>query len=164
MSDIPEPWATRLIQRDFTDRRSTRSKRASLGALADKIGVNTTTISEAISGKRRPTVETVKALVRELGPDVAEWLGVPIREPYEPPPEADLLTLRQRKAITELIRSFVTLEQEGGGGHAERPAPTSRADFELLLSDQAKAAGQMKSASRRDEDHPPKGPREQPPD
>lgn len=123
MSTVPEPWASRLVERGFTDGRS-RQRIPSMGALSTKTGLHTSTISALISGKRKPTVETVQLLVRELGGDVAAWLGVPVRDEYTPPPEAALLTPRQRKAVDELIRSIVADEQEeGGGGRAGGPAP-----------------------------------------
>ena len=46
---------------------------------------------------------------------------------YAPPAEADLLTDRQRKALTELIRSMVTDEQRAGEDRADSPAPTKAA-------------------------------------
>lgn len=124
VSTVPEPWASRLVERGFTDGRS-RQRIPSMGALSTKTGLHTSTISALISGKRKPTVETVQLLVRELGGDVAAWLGVPVRDEYTPPPEAALLTPRQRKAVDELIRSIVADEQKELMGNAEHPAPTS---------------------------------------
>lgn len=146
------------MARGYTDRRSARSNAPSVGALADEIGVNTTTITEAITGKRRPNIETVRLLAEKLGADVPERLGVPIREPYEPPAEADLLTPRQRKAVTELIRAFVSDEQEGGGEHGDgspatkppAPGPADQPGLELLTE-----------AARRNPKRPRQGPREQ---
>lgn len=145
MSSIPDRWAARLIKCGFTDRRSTRSETPSFGALADKIGVNTTTITDAVYGKRKPSIETVRLIVAELGDDVAEWLGVPLRDPFVPPAEADLLTPRQRKAVSELIRSIVAEEQEEVVGNVEHPAPIAAVPM----------------AARRNTKRPPRGPKEQ---
>lgn len=106
MSKVPEPWASRLVERGFTDRRSANSSTPSVGALADALDLNTTTITEAISGKRRPNPTTVAMLMNALGRDVADWLGLDYHGPWTPPPEAALLTSRQRKALDELIRSM----------------------------------------------------------
>lgn len=122
---LPDKWAQRLIARGFVDPRFKHDV-ASMSALSAKTGLHTSTISALMSGRRKPSVETVQLLVAELGSDVAGWLGVAIREPYQPPPEADLLTTRQRKALTELIRSIVADEQEGGGEHGDRSAPTKK--------------------------------------
>lgn len=124
--ELPERWAKRLIEKGFTDSRFSHDV-ASMGALSTKTGVHTSTISAAIHGKGKPSIETVRMLVQELGADVADWIGVTLPEPFQVPAEADLLTPRQRKAVVELIRSIVADEQkEGGGGHGNRSASTKK--------------------------------------
>lgn len=103
---LSEPWATRLVERGFTDPRYTHDV-PSLSRLAEACGMHTSTVSAAIKGTgRKPSAETVAALVRELGDDVAGWLGEATVRPWSPPAEASLLTDRQRRAVEELIRSM----------------------------------------------------------
>lgn len=125
MSNIPERWAARLVQRGYVDRRGT-SGAPSLSALADACGTSTTTISNAITGRRTTSAEVVNALVKALGPDVADWLGVPRPSAWEPPAEASLLTDRQRKAVEEIIRAMTERREEVGND--ERSAPTSQGE------------------------------------
>ena len=124
---LPDKWAKRLVAKGFVDPRYKHDV-PSMSALSAKTGLHTSTISDLIAGRRKPTVESVQALAAALGSDIAEWLGVSILERYEPTPEADLLTARQRKAITELIRSFVADEREGGGAHGAAATKEASAD------------------------------------
>lgn len=118
VNKVPEPWATRLIERGYTDRRSTKSAVPSAGALADDLGWNTSTVTEAFSGKRRPRPETIAALVEKLGDDVAQWLGAEHFEAWEPPGESALLSPPQREAIEHLIRVMADDRKAGSDGSA----------------------------------------------
>ncbi|WP_106819178.1 helix-turn-helix domain-containing protein [Janibacter massiliensis] len=110
---LSEPWATRLVERGFTDPRYTHDV-PSLSRLAEACGMHTSTVSAAIKGTgRKPSAETVAALVRELGDDVAGWLGEATVRPWSPPAEASLLTDRQRRAVEELIRSMAERPELG---------------------------------------------------
>lgn len=128
MSSIPERWAKRLVERGYVDRRGT-SGAPSLSALADACGTSTTTISNAISGRRETSVEVVDALVRTLGPDVADWLNVRRPREWSPPANASLLTDRQRKAVEELINAMTERQENDRGNTAAKdraggsPAP-----------------------------------------
>lgn len=123
---LPDKWAKRLVAKGFVDPRYKHDV-PSMSALSTATGLHTSTISDLIAGRRKATVESVQALVAALGDDVAGWLGVAVRERFVPPPEADLLTTRQRKAITELIRSFVAADQEELMGNADQhPAATRK--------------------------------------
>lgn len=88
--------------------------------------MHTSTISSAIKGTgRRPSAATVVALTRELGDDVAGWLGAGQAVAWDPPEEASLLTGRQRKAIDELIRAMT--EKREDVGNDVRSASNTRA-------------------------------------
>lgn len=119
-TEIPEPWATRMVERGYTDRRS-GGQGPGMGALAEATGLHTSTISEAINGRRTPSPKTVNELVDKLGEDVAEWLGVKYFGPWTPPAAVTALTRRQRKALEELIVAMTE-----GGEHGGDTAATSR--------------------------------------
>lgn len=117
--DVPEPWASRMVEKGFTDPRY-NDDRPSMSRLAEHIDAHTSTVSAAIRGTRRTKSEVVVALAEALGDDVAGWLGVEYHGRWSPPPAASLLTDRQRKALEELINSM-TERQE----HADaRRTPT----------------------------------------
>lgn len=122
-------WAKAMIRAKATD---PRNGRPSWNMLAELSGVSTSTITKMIGGERRTSPTTVRKVAQALrvAPEkVSGWLqlATPVREAFEPPPEADLLTPRQRKAVTELIRSMVADDQEEVTGNAgEHPAPNSK--------------------------------------
>lgn len=119
---LPERWSKRLIEKGYTDPRF-KEPMPSMSALGDKIGKHPSTISNAIQGKTEPDVETINALVNELGKDVAGWLGVKHFGPWAVPESATLLTPRQRKALEELIVSITSREE--GSEHGKRSAKKS---------------------------------------
>lgn len=124
--ELPQQWADRLVERGFTDRRSNRAV-PSLSALAERTGIHASTLSAAMRGQRNASTRVTNLLVRELGSDVARWLGRgPALGPYDPPAEASLLTSRQRKAVTELIRAIVEQRAEVVGDERDA-APTRTA-------------------------------------
>lgn len=125
--EVPEPWATRLVEKGFTDGRSQKVARPSMSNLADAIGVHTTTVAAAIFRERQTKADVIVDLVNALGPDVAEWLGVPYHGPWTPPAVSSLLTERQRKALEEII-NVMTEREESAHGNA---APTAEAKLEL---------------------------------
>lgn len=105
-----------------------RTGRPSWNQLAIIAGVGTTTLTDAIRGAKKTSAGTVTKLATALRvspAQVSEWLNLArqVGDPYQWPAEADLLTPRQRKALTNLIRSIVADEQEGGEGHEHGPAP-----------------------------------------
>lgn len=82
-----------------------------MSQLAKAAGLHTTTVASLIFQDRETEPHVVERVAEALNLDVqivSEWAGIhrPISAPYVPPPEANLLSARQRKAITELIRSF----------------------------------------------------------
>lgn len=124
-NEVPEPWRTRLVERDFTDPRYA-DDRPSIRRLGAAIGVHPSTISNAISGRTRASEETVARLVDALGADVADWLGRSRPREWMPPAEAALLTDRQRKAVEEIIKSM-TERQEQRHGTPQEGTPNTRA-------------------------------------
>ena len=132
---VPEPWASRLIEKGYTDGRYAHDV-PSLSKLAGDIGVHTSTVSNAINGKRRAAADTVRRLAEALGDDVAVWLGTEHAGPWHPPAAASLLTGRQRKAIEELIYSMTERQENDRGnttpiGAPEKPGPD---DFGLSVA------------------------------
>lgn len=78
-----------------------------------------------MDGEGQPSAETVDALTRILGPDVADWLGVPRTKEWAPPASAVFLTDRQRRAVEELINAMTEQQQPA----ADPPAPTAAVDL-----------------------------------
>lgn len=108
-TEVPEPWASRMIDRGFTR----RDGGPNVTRLADATGLSIETARRAVKGIGTPNPPTVAALVEALGPDVEAWTGQKVAAgPYVPPAESALLTTRQRKALTELIRAFTSDEQK----------------------------------------------------
>lgn len=123
-NEVPEPWASRMVERGFSDPRYT-DDRPSMSKLGAHVGIHTSTISSAIHGRRRASAATVRALVDALGADVAEWLGVQAASAWTPPAESSLLTDRQRRAVEEIIRAMAEHRQEVGD-HDQRSAPKTQ--------------------------------------
>lgn len=117
-NEIPEPWRSRLIERQFTDPRYS-DDRPSLSRLANAMDMHTSTVASAIYGRRRASEETVAGLVKHLGEDVAAWLDRTAPRPWTPPAESALLTDRQRKAVEELIKSMTERQEQANGSQAQ---------------------------------------------
>ena len=106
--ETPEPWATALKRAGLTD---PRNGQPSMRALAEEVGVHTSTISDMMHGRRKSNVTTIERVAKALGVEattVSKWAGAPRATilPYTPPAEANLLDTRQRKALDELIRAM----------------------------------------------------------
>lgn len=107
---IPEPWAAAFRERGLVDKRTGEP---SLNAFSRRFGTpSLETLRNTIHGLRTPTEPTLAAVAEALNiplPTIREWAGRPAGEvvPYSPPPEADQMNTRQRKAVDELIRSMV---------------------------------------------------------
>ena len=109
-----EPWASAMIAVGTVDPR--REGVASWNRLGEIADVHTSTITGFIAGDRTPSTKTIRKIATALRLPtevVSGWIRDtrPVRSVYQPPAEADMLTDRQRKALTELIRSMVTDEQ-----------------------------------------------------
>lgn len=142
----PEPWASAFIAAGLTTRdRPTYRAAARAVSLAEGRSMAPETVRRIVNGIGKPRPENVAALARALGTDVltvSEWAGQvrSLRQPYAAPPEGDLMSERQRRAIDELIRLLaavgVTKEDEDAERSTQknvtpigraRSAPTRRA-------------------------------------
>lgn len=128
---IPEPWATRMIERGYTDKRR-KDDVASLRSLSEATDLHASTISDIVHGRRRPGTDTIAILVNALGVDVQDWVDAIVElGPYQPPAESALLTKSQRDALTTLIRSIAAEQRKAGGGHADGSASNTGAGATL---------------------------------
>lgn len=114
--DYLRPWASDMLRVGAVDNRGNPSGRA----LAKIAGASNATVSRMLQGITDPTPDTVKkiATALELDPTtVWERLGVSRQhvEDYTPPAESSLLTQRERRLVTEMIRVLVE------GRNAEAP-------------------------------------------
>lgn len=92
--------------------------------IADAVGVSPESVNRIMKGKGDPSPDTLDKIAHALKlpvERVREAAGQPRGEaaPYTPPSEANLLDDRQRRAIDELIRSFI---ETRGAPHADQPA------------------------------------------
>lgn len=99
-------WDAALRSKGFVD---PRTGEPSISALANKIGVGKTTISkmrQGIGTPRQETIVKVADALRVTPTEIARWVGQSraLSSPYLPPPVADLLDERERRAVDELIR------------------------------------------------------------
>lgn len=108
--EIPEPWYSALEKANLT---SALSGEPAIEPLARKAGVAPSTIHNILDGRvepKRVRPATITAIAEALGvkpATVQKWIGG--REwgagsPWEPPPEVNLLTLRERKVVTDMIK------------------------------------------------------------
>lgn len=111
-----------------------RNGRPSWNRLAEMAGISTTTLTQAVEGRRRTSVSTIEKIAKALRvkPDqVIGFIGSEQRvNRYEVPDEVHLLTERQQKALTEMIRAIAadTTGGEHGGDTAATKGPGSGPD------------------------------------
>lgn len=106
-----EPWASAMLAVGATNPRL--PDRPSWRQLAIRAKTTTQTVINAARGEVDTEIEIIRQIANALqvSPEtVSEWMGRAraVSTRYAPPAEADLLTERQRAALTELIRSMVT--------------------------------------------------------
>ena len=135
---IPEHWQL------FMDQKGIRS----IAHLAELTGIAGMTANRLVMGDAKTRPDILRNMARALRVDDAVIYGLAgwptTTKPWEPPAEAEAMTERQRKAVTELIRSFVLpalAEEPSATVHQLRPAETEE-------------YGRM-AAWRRDEDDRP---------
>jgi len=100
-------WDAALVKAGFVDKRDGESP--SHRALAEHLGIGTSTITNIRAGNAKPKPATVAKIANALRVDVRElsrWIGQTreVAKPYTPPSEADLLDQRERDALDEIIR------------------------------------------------------------
>lgn len=124
MSTEPEgQWAEAMERVRAVDPRNSRP---SWNRLAEMAGVSTTTLTMMVTGRRRASMATIRKVAEALRLDadtVAAWVGGGSVTPYQVPEEVHLLTPRQQKALTELIRAIA--EEQTGGEHGGDTAATN---------------------------------------
>lgn len=143
--------------------------------LAARSELSRATIDNYVKGSHpeRPTDEVLNAFSSLLGislPELREAAGRPRgeRQPYAPPTEANMMSRRQRTAVTELIRSFVSEEVIGHGmedaTESDAPGEAQREDEEarpplldetqvaILLDRQAQTIAALDAIVRRFEE------------
>lgn len=94
-----------MIQRGLT--RS--DGRPNISALARRAGVAVETARRVVHGKGVADADTVAALAKVLGDDVASWLAwrTDKLEEWTPPSESRLLTREEREVLDRLVRLIV---------------------------------------------------------
>lgn len=117
-----------LLNRHFAEKYPNTSNRK----IAAEAGVSRGTIDNYRNGTHpaAPSDEVLTAFHKLLGipmGELREAANLPVGEdaPYVPPREANLLSLRQRRAVDEMIRSIV--ETRGASSH-DTDQPASDAD------------------------------------
>ncbi|MFP7706330.1 helix-turn-helix domain-containing protein [Trueperella sp. LYQ141] len=109
MTTMPEPWRTWAIQ----------VRLSSYHKIADAAELSSATIYKAINGKtdtvKPETLAGLAKALRRSESEIAEALGIAAQttSPYSPPPEADFLDTRERKAVDEFIRVIVRARNAG---------------------------------------------------
>jgi DNA-binding transcriptional regulator YdaS (Cro superfamily) len=108
--ELPRWWAEALVGAGFVDPRYEHDV-PSISRLAEEAGLHTTTVSRMIFGRATASARNVEAVANALGLSVVKvsgWVDQArtVPSPYQVPDEVHLLTERQQKALTELIRSM----------------------------------------------------------
>lgn len=98
---------------DLADLISAKAEGMSNRQIAEKAGVRAGTVDRIMNGVGTPKVETLDKIAHALAIPVQEIREAAGRPPgqrsvYTAPPESRLLDSRQRRALDELVRSFVT--------------------------------------------------------
>ena len=97
----PEHWQL------FMEQKGIRS----IAHLAELTGVAGMTANRLVMGDAKTQPEILREIARALHVDDVVIYGLAgwptTTKPWEPPAEAEAMTDRQRKAVTEMIRAFV---------------------------------------------------------
>lgn len=125
-SDVPEPWASAMLDARVVD---PRYGRPSWSALAREVGVHTSTITAMVNGTRETSpeiIERVAIALRQTPRTISQWLNVvEVREAYEPPEESRYLTDAERAAISALISAIAAERKAGDQGAEQRSTPST---------------------------------------
>lgn len=107
-----------MLNRGFTHHTTGEPAVVHLAAAAE---VSPTTVHRLIDGGGRATVrpDTISRLAEALNvspTEVGQWVGVAWSEAssWEPPPEVNLLTRRERQAVEEVILCFASAKLNRG--------------------------------------------------
>lgn len=116
-----------------------RNGMPSMSALGKMSKTHTSTITAMVFSDRETDPAVVERVADALGIDVrtvSRWAGKSrtVLDPYIPPMEADMLSTRQRRAVSELIRSMA--EPSNRHPHANHSqSGTDQAIFTLAADD-----------------------------
>jgi hypothetical protein len=147
--DVPEPWASRMVQRGLTR----RDGQPNISALARSAGVAVETARRVVHGVGIADAGTVAALATVLGDDIAGWLdwraeGLDV---WEPPSESRLLNREEREVLDRLVRLMV-MDRRGELAPRIRPLPEpgdrDQAEAYLAGDDSTLIELQLKKAER----------------
>ena len=146
------PWIEPMLKVGAVDPRGTEP-RASWNALAKLAGVAVSTITNGLKGDSRVGSETIQKIAKALKvtpEEVSDWFRRSRRVglPYIPPPEADELNVRQRKAVDELIRSIVAEQDEGEAGGVVTPIRPPRQPSDQSKTKAARRANRSPASKR----------------
>lgn len=133
--EAPEPWASAMKAAGAVD---PRNGAPSMNTLAKMSNTHTSTITAMIFSDKNTEQPVVDRVAEALGVDVrivSQWAGRTrtVRDPYVPPVEADMLTARQRRAVSELIKSMA---EPSAAPIADNTRPGyERGNYELAADD-----------------------------
>lgn len=108
--------------------------------LAEIAGIAPMTANRLVHGDNRTHPDILRKVAQAIRVDDAVIYGLAgwpkDTKPWTPPLEAEAMTDRQRKAVTEMIRSFVqpTVGPDGTGPSRERPMPVPPAQDEVDMA------------------------------
>lgn len=117
-TELPKPLQTAMRAAGFLD---PRAGNPSLNQWSNESGVHTSTISRFIAGGTTRQ-DNVRKMADALGVSIPDLYAMTERTeeaPWSPPSGTERLTVRQRKALNELILSFV--EEKAGEDDASTP-------------------------------------------
>lgn len=111
------PWVQPMIDAGAVDPRRDEPI-PSWNRLAELAHLSTSTVTGMVDGTRSTSTLSVQKVAKVLKVDpreVSKWLDLsrPVGRRYVAPPEADLLTERQQKALTTFIRALAADQKEG---------------------------------------------------
>lgn len=130
VNEIPEPWASSMIAAGFVDGRYKASNaRPSARALAEAVGVHTSTITRMFAGSASTDHQTVSDVADALGKsrvEVTQWVlqSRSVEQDWTPPAAVHQLTQREQEALTELINAIAAAREDHDDA---RTAPMYRA-------------------------------------
>ena len=150
--EVPEPWASAMRTAQI---HNPNSDAVSIRMLAVKAGFSgPETVRRLIRGYGSASPDTIRRVADALKVDelvVSKWAGQArtVRESYEPPNEADLMSTDERKAVDRIIR-LLTKGREAGEVHGRESATKTDAAV-LQMKTAAADKGKLRGDSDRDD-------------
>lgn len=128
-NEIPAEVQQLMERRGFTKRRG---EGASASALAEAVGLHTSTVTSLLKHGRISRPQTADKVAEALGVSAGRLMSMIGRtggELYVGPEASRLMTERERTALTEYILA-TTEDRKAVTGNVEHPAPIDSADDE----------------------------------